>query len=221
MVDAADRGDGVAMTTATCAAPPASRAGRFSLKAFALDNLYLATSLPLAIVAFTVVVLGVSLSLGLAVLSVGVVVALATFGAARLLGDVERRRAATVLGAPITPTRRPVGPGLLGPIKRDLIDPLAWREVAHALVSLPVATVAWSVWVTLWTGALAYTSAPLWTWALPDDGGADNSIWPLSPHTPVEALPAVPIGLGFLALALFATPRLARACARLSRAMLG
>lgn len=209
------------MSTTSLSPPLGRQTDGLSPTAFARDNLYLATSMPLAIVAFTVIVTGVALSLGLAVLSIGIVVAMATFAAGRRLADIERWRAGAVLGASITPTRRPVGPGLLGPSKRDLTDPLGWRELAHAIVSLPVATAAWSLWLTLWAGALAYTTAPLWTWALPDDGSADPTLWPLSPHGPLEALPAVPIGLAFLASAVLVTPRLARACARLSRWMVG
>jgi len=167
MARAGARRDGQGMTTVPLVPPPPRVADR-SLKALARDSLYLATSLPLAIVVFTVIVTGVALSLGLAVLSIGIVVALATFASARLAADLERRRAGAVLGTPITPTRRPVGSGLFGTLRRDLTDPLAWREVAHALVSLPIATVAWSLWLTLWSGAIGYTTAPLWTWALPD-----------------------------------------------------
>ena len=62
------------------------------------DAAYLVTGLAMSIVVFCVWVTGVTLSLTLGLLIVGLPVVIATFVCFRWLADIERRRAALVLG---------------------------------------------------------------------------------------------------------------------------
>jgi hypothetical protein len=175
--------------------------------------------MPLAVATFTVAVTALSLALGLAVLIIGLPVALGAFLLIRGAADLDRRRASWILREPVRRPARPAATGLVGRLRAALSDDLTWRETAHALVMFPVATAAWSAWVALWAVALGYVTGPAWVWALPaDDSNLD--LGPLDPHTTGEAVAAMPIGLAVLAVAVVATPVMARAMARMSRTML-
>src|SRR4029453_12926654 len=82
------------------------------------DALYLVTGALLSTVAFTIWITGITLSLTLGLLIIGFPIVLLTFAASRLLAAVERRRAAFVLGEPLTadykrmPAGHRIGPRL-------------------------------------------------------------------------------------------------------------
>ena len=84
-------------TSPTTARPTWAAAAAFARR-LGLDTVYLVTGLPMGIPAFTVVVTGWSLSLGLAITLIGLPIALVTVALSRALATVERRRAELVLG---------------------------------------------------------------------------------------------------------------------------
>jgi len=209
------------MTSIALPAAPAARrlAPSTHLGALGRASAYLATSLPIAVATFSVIVTALSLALGLAVLIVGLPVALGAVLLVRVAADIDRRRAEWILGEPVRRPARPATSGLLGRLKATLSDGLTWRETAHGLLMFPVATAAWTAWVTVWFAGLAYATAPAWVWTLPADHG-DTDLGALDPHTTLDALAVAPIGFAVLLGAALGTPVLARAMARMSRKML-
>ena len=108
-----------------------------------LDVLYLLPGLPLGILAFTVVVTGWSLALGLLITLIGLPVAMLTIYASRGLADLERRRAALVLGAPIPrPYRAPASGRFWDRLKALFADAATWKDLAHHLLALPLGIAA-------------------------------------------------------------------------------
>ncbi|GLX97229.1 sensor histidine kinase [Herbidospora sp. NBRC 101105] len=83
--------------------------------------------------------------------------------AARGLGTVNRRLARVLLGAPITdPAPFRPGEGLFRRIGAALTDATGWRAVAHALLRLPAAVLAFAAAAGLWGGGLVLLASPLW-----------------------------------------------------------
>jgi signal transduction histidine kinase len=186
---------------------------------------YLVLGLPVGVVAFTVVVTGVTTGLSLLVTLVGIPVLVATAYADRGLAWLERRRAALVLGRPIPAPRRrpPERPGAVAWLKALAVDPHTWQDAAWMVVVFAVGLVGFVSAIVLWAVALWCVTFPLYWWALPHralpqvagsgDGFALDT-WPL-------ALAAGAVGLALLALAPWVCALLAQGQARLAQALLG
>src|SRR5215217_3826416 len=101
--------DGVSTTAVTTAVPASPERGVLGLprsfagaaRRLAGDTLYLVLGLPMGILTFTWVVTGWSVSLCLAITLIGLPLAVVTVVVSRALAQVERQRAALVLGGPI------------------------------------------------------------------------------------------------------------------------
>ncbi len=95
--------DALSMTAATAPVTPAGPGWiRYPFSAGLLRDLgYLVVALPMAVLSFTVFVAGLSVTLSLIVFVVGFPVALAWFWVNRGLADLQRVRAAWVLGESI------------------------------------------------------------------------------------------------------------------------
>jgi len=135
---------------------------------------------------------GVSLSLGLAIVYVGILIGLATLLACRWFARLERRRAAIVLGAPIPERYRPEADGRWHKRLLALLgDITTWRDFGWTglagMVALPLSGLA----VTLWGLVLGLVTLPLWYWSLPD--AADVGVWNVD--TLPRALAAAGAGL--------------------------
>ncbi|HSK95018.1 MAG TPA: sensor domain-containing protein, partial [Euzebyales bacterium] len=138
----------------------------------AADSLYLLTGLPLALISFVVLIVGMALGAGLLITLLGIPVAMLTLSIARGFATIERARLATVLDhPPAVPQYRPrTGQGLsrwLG----DLRDHQRWLDAVHGIAVLPLAVVTWSLAVAWWAAAVGSVTYPLWAWALPDTDG--------------------------------------------------
>ncbi|HEV7494194.1 sensor domain-containing protein [Baekduia sp.] len=187
----------------------------------ARDALYLCAGLPAGIVTFSVLVTGLSLAAGLAITLVGVPVMLATLCAARLMGDVERRRAGWVLDAPVTRTARPWRGGIWARTKAAFTDVGAWRDMVWGLILMPLGIFGFTVAVTVWSTALGLLTSPLWYWALPDNDNPDNATLNyLNSHAAGPAAVRVVAGLVLIPVAIFLCRALADATARGARALL-
>jgi signal transduction histidine kinase len=139
------------------------------LRRWSLDLLFHLAGCVSAFAALVLWTTGVSLSLGLAIIYVGVLLGLATLLACRWFARFERRRAALVLGAPIPERYRAEADtrwhkrllALLG-------DATTWRDFGWAglagVVALPLSSLA----VTLWGLVAGLVTLPLWYWSLPD-----------------------------------------------------
>jgi signal transduction histidine kinase len=160
------------MTTVTAPTNVRSdwRAG--ALRRLAADSLYLLTGLPLALISFVVLVVGLALSAGLLVTLLGIPLAVMTLTVARWFAAVERARLAMVVGhAPALPQYRAREGQGLSRWLRHLRDRQRWLDVVHGIAVLPLAIVTWSLAVTWWVAALGSVTYPLWAWALPDPDG--------------------------------------------------
>ncbi len=111
---------------------------------------YMLLSLATGIVYFTVVTTGLSLSLGLAVLIIGIPFAILFVGIVRLLSLVEGRLVEVMLGERMP--RRPLyadrGVPLMTRIGRMFTDPRTWSAMLYMVLMLPLGIVYFTVAVT-------------------------------------------------------------------------
>jgi signal transduction histidine kinase len=125
-----------------------------------------ATGLAVLVVLVALLVPGTAESVARAVTIVAVLVPLAlATGAARRLGEAQRRLAGWLLGerVPPPPPKRP-GRGLAGRLVAGLRDGPGWRALAYTLLQLPVAAAGLYA-AFLWAGGLADLTYPFW-WGL-------------------------------------------------------
>lgn len=176
------------------AAPRRSIAGQFF--GVATDSrawmalFYMLLSLATGIVYFTVVTTGLSLSLGLAILIIGIPFAILFIGIVRLLALVEGRMVEVMLGERMP--RRPLyaerGLPLLTRIGRMFTDPRTWSTMLYMLLMMPLGTLYFTVAVTglsvslgLAGGAVAATLERLgmisFHMHLQQGSVADNPLW--------------------------------------------
>jgi signal transduction histidine kinase len=183
-----------------------------------LDTLYLLLGLPAGIVTFSVVVIGWSSALGLAITLIGLPVALGTIYVSRWLAWVERRRAAMVLGAPVPERYKPAASGrLVDRLKALFSDSATWADLAWHLLLLPVGTLGFSIAVVCWSATLWGLTFPLW-WQLAP-AAADFGSFTL--HSWGWAALAFAAGVASLPLTVALVRGSAAATAGLARALLG
>jgi signal transduction histidine kinase len=128
-----------------------------------LDTAYLLLGLPAGVIAFSVVVSGWATALGLAITLIGLPIALATIAVSRGMANVERWRAALVLGTPVRGRYRPVSTGkILDRLKAVFSDAQTWKDLGWHLLLLPVGIVGFTVAVCAWAWTLTALAAPLW-----------------------------------------------------------
>jgi hypothetical protein len=190
--------------------PRLSRAGR--------DLAYLLIGLPVSIVTSTVAITGLSLAAGLAVTLIGIPVLLGTLYACRWMAGLERRRAAWVLGEPITGRERPWTGGLWTRTQAAATDQVGWLDTVWAVLLAPVASIGFSVAVSLWATALGLLTSPLWLWAIPEE---DDSLALFNDPAAGYAALRVLVGLALIPVAFAACRALAEGTARLAKAILG
>jgi uncharacterized membrane protein len=221
-------------------APPVSVGGESGVRRFfgvfmdvrAYTSLfYLLLTLATGILYFTFLVTGLSLSLGFAILVIGIPFFLAFIGMARVIALGEGRLLEAVTGERMP--RRPVHPGPKAPwltrVAAMLKDIRTWTTLLYFLVMLPLGI----LYFTLAAGGLAVglrlTLAPLvllsrhFGWLLPgfspgmiELDGRDYG----SPHTLVGALLCMALGVLILTLLMHAARGIARAHARLAKSLL-
>ncbi len=174
---------------------------------------YLLSSLPLGVATFTIVVVGLAVSIGLVPVFLlglpGLALALWVF---RLLGRLERGRLTLLLGT------RVANPHVKAPgswwhrLRRRLAAGATWREIGYLILLLPFGVAAFTVVIALASAALALLTMPAYLWALPS-GGAD-----FGPFTVRHPVPVIAVSVGGLVL-LLATPYAVRGLALTARAM--
>jgi len=127
---------------------------------------YMLLSLATGIFYFTWVVTGLSMSLGLAVLIIGVPFVILYFGSVRVLSLVEGRIVETMLGERMP--RRPLyaerGKPLLARIGAMFTDPRTWTAQLYFLLMLPLGTIYFTIAVTLLSVSIAFITAPMTVW---------------------------------------------------------
>jgi signal transduction histidine kinase len=154
------------------AAPRASTAKR-PLVSFASmagrDFVYLLGMLCMSIVAFVVWVTGVSVTLSLLVLVVGVFVWLATAYVFRGTATLDRRLAGWLRREPIPGVYRvPPRPGVLAQLRSVTTDPQTWKDFAWLVLNSIVGFAVSVAALSLTAVVIGYIAMPLWWWAIPD-----------------------------------------------------
>jgi signal transduction histidine kinase len=182
------------------------------------DALYVLSGLVASIVAFTVWVAAVSVTLSLIILIIGLPLVMLSFALFRAMCDVERHRAALVLGEPIASAYRPVPPASRFGQRLRVVttDPQTWKDTAYLLV-LSVVGFTWGViWLVLWGYAIGSITLPAWWWSLPDDA---TYLW-FHVDTWVEYAVAVAIGLALIPVSLYAQRGMALSQAHIAKWLL-
>ena len=180
------------------------------------ETLHLLLDLPFGIAWFTIVVTGLSLGVGLVFLAlVGLVVLAATVFAGRLIGIVERARAAALLGLQVAPPPARERPeGNWQKMRSFLTDTPGWKGLGYGALMLPVGIVNFTVAVTMWALAVGGTTYPLWGWAVPQTDWHDRVVHGWLKTGYISA--AFVIGV----LALIATPHIVRGLAAMDRGLI-
>src|SRR5215469_3485300 len=192
---------------------------------------YMFLSLATGILYFTFVVTGASLSLGFAILIIGVPLFLAFIGVARVIALGEGRFLEAATGERMP--RRPVHPGppapLLTRIGEMLKDVRTWTTLLYLLVMLPLGIGYFTIAVTGIAIALPLAVAPLIV------AGRDIGWFPPgfapgliqlnhhsygSPHTFIGALFCLALGILIMTLVMHVARAIVRAHARFAKALL-
>jgi uncharacterized membrane protein len=192
---------------------------------------YMLLALATGILYFTIVVTGLSLSFGFAILIIGIPFFLAFIGITRVIALGEGRLIEAVTGERMP--RRPMHPGppagWLSRIGEMLSDVRTWTTLLYMLLMLPLGIVYSTVTVTGLAVGLAFTSLPLLTLAswLGWDANAtvfsdDAHIggWALADHSMVSALILGALGVLIVTLLMHAARAIGRGHAHLAKALL-
>ncbi len=170
------------MTTITASTPTPHQAldhsaaerpvARGLLAQLGIDTAYVLIGFPLGVVAFVLMVTGLSLGGGLLITLLGIPVLVATLFAARGLAEVERLRILAVLRQSrlrVQYRQAPPGSGWWRRMFTPLGDIQAWLDVLHGFLRFPVSVATFVVVVTWWSCALGGLTYIFWDWALPHD----------------------------------------------------
>jgi hypothetical protein len=162
-----------------------------------LNSIHHLMGLPLATVYFVLLITGLSVGGGLAVIGVGVPILLATLWLVRPLGELERRLANSLLGTHIDPApQRDRAPGAIAWAKDLVTDPQTWRGLAYLVARLPLAIVSFSITVALLAAGIGLAAAPVRYWT----GDVDLGFGTLD--SALEALAVAPLGVAILVAAV-------------------
>lgn len=173
---------------------------------------YMVLTLATGIFYFTWVVTGVSLSLGLMILIIGIPLLILYFGSVRILSLVEGRLVEVMLGERMP--RRPLyaarGKPWLARIKDMFTDPRTWSTQLYFLLMLPLGVVYFTLAVTLVAVSAGLIAAPVAL--LP---GVSLNVWWHGIDLPAEAPWLLPVLSLVGVLLLFVTLHVARGIGRL------
>ncbi len=173
------------------------------------ETLYLLLGLATGTLAFTVVVTGVSLALGLAILIVGLPIAVAVAFIDRWCCEIDRLRAKLVLGQRVPAKYEPLtGATILGRWVSVLRDLQIWRDVLWMLAGFPVTIVGFVVAVTAWSVALALLAAPFYVWAT-GAGWVARHVVLVSILGPIAGIPATVLAAWLVRGAAFLQAKMA------------
>jgi hypothetical protein len=128
--------------------------------------LYMLLSLVTGIFYFTWTVVGLSLTVGFAILIIGIPFALLFIGSARVLSHVEGRIVEGLLGVRM-PRRLPpttqADEGLWSRIKDALTDSRTWSSMFYMLLMLPLGIAYFTIAITGLSVSLGITAGSIWS----------------------------------------------------------
>lgn len=182
---------------------------------------YVQTAMPIAVIAFTLIVTLAAVSAGLAVtVLLAVPFVWLTFVLSRGLARVERSRTAALMGViiedPVPPLTRPNWWGRLWERVRSRPR---WKELGHHVARLVVDTLAVALVSAAWCGSLAMLLLPAYVDALPGDSA---KFWFFELTAGPGAWAAALVGLiGLVFIAPWITAGFAQLQLRLAQVLLG
>jgi uncharacterized membrane protein len=192
---------------------------------------YMLLSLATGILYFTIVVTGLSLSFGFAILIIGIPFFLAFIGITRVIALGEGRLLEAVTGERMP--RRPMHPGPpAGWWKRIggmLADVRTWTTLLYMLLMMPLGIVYFTVTVTGLAVGLAFTAMPFLSVARWLGWGADATLFSddahiggfvLSDHSMIASLILGLLGVLIVTLLMHAARGIGRGHAHLAKALL-
>jgi hypothetical protein len=122
--------------------------------------IYALVSFPFGLVTFVMMITGLSVGVGTAIIFVGFVILALTLALGRLFGAVERRLAESLLGAVFETRVAPAGSRRL---PARLTDQRAWFAAAYFLLRFPLAMVGFAASMLMISATAAMASPLLYT----------------------------------------------------------
>ncbi|WP_329101672.1 sensor domain-containing protein [Micromonospora sp. NBC_01699] len=134
------------------------------------DTRYLLLTFPLALVGSVLLVTGLALGIGTAILGVvSVGIMFGTFAVARTFAQLQRRALADAVNRPLAPVRyrrhRPTA-NWFQRLWHPTTQLQSWLDLLHGILVLPIAVVTFSLAVAWWSIALYGLAYPLFGWIL-------------------------------------------------------
>jgi signal transduction histidine kinase len=176
---------------------------------------YNVLAFPTGLAYFIVLVVGVSLGVGLAILIVGLGILLATLAAWRSMAALERGLARGMLGVPIPPAADRRDLPVLERVQRWLRDPVTWKSLVFVALKFPLGIVSFAAVVALGWFALVLLFSPLIVLA------TTVTIFGWIVTSPAQALPLFVLGIPAVLLVLHLSNGLGWLWALFARVMLG
>jgi uncharacterized membrane protein len=182
--------------------------------------LYMFLALATGIIYFTWTVTGISLSLGLLILIIGIPIAGIFMLSTRGIALLEGRMVEALLGVrmPHRPLFSPKDQGLWAKFKSLITDRYTWFSMVYMLLMLPLGVIYFSVFVTLLSLVLALIAAPVWAliFNLPVISTSTTLYYLNGWVTPIMVI----AGIGLFFLTLHLAKVIGNAHGRLAKAML-
>ncbi|MBF9128965.1 sensor domain-containing protein [Plantactinospora sp. S1510] len=139
----------------------------------------------------------------------------------RRLADLQRHRAAAVLGAPVPSPYAPLSGGVLARTRTMFGDRATWRDLVWLLCQLPVGLLSLALGIGLWLAAAQFLVAPLLRALLPTRTSFDPVVLEITGRSGPLTWLMVPVGVGLVVLAYRLPRHLLAGQARLAGALLG
>jgi Putative sensor len=158
--------------------------------------IYMLLSLATGIFYFTWAVTGLSLTLGLAILIIGIPFALLFIGSIRVISWVEGRVVEALLGVRM-PRRQPAadeGGTLWTRVKRVLADGRTWGSLFYMILQLPLGIIYFTVAVSLGVVSGAFIAGGFY------ELGTGRNVVRIDPYPELDALLNTPPGLVLLVI---------------------
>jgi signal transduction histidine kinase len=180
-----------------------------------LNVAYLLLAFPTGLAYFVVLVVGITVGAGLAVLIIGLAILLATLAAWRAMAALERVLARALLGVPIAPMPDRRGLPFVEQVRVWLRDPVTWKSLVFVALKFPLGVVSFAAVVGFGGFALILLFSPLIVLITP------VTVFGWIVTTSVQALPLSLAGLIGVPLVLHLCNGLGWLWALFARIMLG
>ena len=132
------------------------------------DTAYAVVAIVTGVVGFSFVISAASTAFSLAIVIVGLPLAVLVAHVDKWWCRFERTRAAQILGRPVTATYLPPrGDSRLGRWLSILSDPQTWYDGVWLIVSLPLGVATFALTASAWWAVFALLTQPIFDWSLP------------------------------------------------------